>query len=202
MKKNILPFIISITAIIFSLLAIILVLGKVELAATDFFGWTTATLSVLVVILIGWQIYTFIDVAKKAQELQKLNHEFSLIIGKSTLNIEKAMGLSEEAISNLYYNMLGLRDPLGIEFRFLNHKIASLLHMSNFGDIETCDVIVKAMLEVVVQPKEIKILQSSKDNLLLLLSSVKHTEKIKDYSRLVETIAQLGIKPRDNELRK
>ena len=79
------------------------------------------------------------------------------------------------------------------------YRISELFHVSNIGDIETCNVIVKVLLEMIKSPEDIHILQSCKDRLIGLLSIVSEKEKIIKYNELMSVIARLGTKPRDNK---
>lgn len=67
------------------------------------------------------------------------------------------------------------------------------------GDTETCNIIVKVLLEMIKSPEDIHILQSCKNRLIGLLSMVNEKEKIIKYNELVSVIARLGTKPRDNK---
>ena len=82
------------------------------------------------------------------------------------------------AISDFYYYILLKSDPLGVEYRFLDYRISSLYHFSNIGEIETCNTIVKVLLEMIVVPEDIKVLESGKNRILMLLTKVKDTDKI------------------------
>jgi hypothetical protein len=154
----------------------------------DYQGVLVGALTLLVTILIGWQIYTFIDINKKAEKL-------SLLITEASLNTERCLAISEDAASGIYYYLLLKSDHLGLEYQFLYHRVSSLLHTSNFGDTETCNSIVKAMLEMMVKPEKIEMIQSCKDRLLVLLTNVKNTGKITGYGKLVEKVAKITVVP-------
>lgn len=149
-------------------------------------------LSLLVTILIGWQIYTFIDISKKSKELEEAKIA-------AFISTERNNALTANAISDFYYYILLKSDPLGVEYRYLDYRISSLYHFSNIGEIETCNTIVKVLLEMIVEPEKIKVLETCKSGIIILLTKVKDIDKIKGYEELVSRIARLGIKAKDSK---
>jgi hypothetical protein len=160
--------------------------------SVDWAGVLVGILTLLVTALIGWNIYTLIDIDKRAKELAILTIEASL-------GTEKSLALSENAAAGIYSYLLLKEDPLGLEYQILYHRISSLLHTSNFNDIETCNTIVKVVLEQIAEPSKINMIQSCKDRLLLLLTKVRNTDKIVGYSELVEKVARVNVVPRQAE---
>lgn len=187
-KENI-GFSISVAAIVISVAALCLVACRVEPLTMDWMGILVGVLALLVTVLIGWQIYTFIDIDKRAKELSRLTFE-------AAVSTEKSLALSEDAAACIYSYLLIKEDPLGLEYQLLYHRICSLLHTSNFDDIETCNTMVKMTLEMIVDPSKINMIQSCKDRLLILLTKVKHTDRIAGYNELVEKIAKVNVVPK------
>lgn len=158
----------------------------------EFIGIIIAIIAIPVSILIGWNIFSIIDIKKIRDEL--LTTKVS-----SVFNAEKNNAITCHAVSDYYYHVLLKSDPLGIEYQFLYYRISELFHVSNIGDIDTCNVIVKVLLEMIKSPEDIHVLQSCKDRLIGLLSIVSEKEKITKYNELMSVIARLGTKPRDNK---
>lgn len=81
-------FWVSIVAIMLSIVAICMVSFRWTPSTFDlvgFWGWTTASLSAIVVLLLGWNIYSLIDLNKYRGELEDLK-----------VNIEKRISEAEE----------------------------------------------------------------------------------------------------------
>ena len=190
MKKENIAMSLGGIAIIISVISACAAFYRTPELGFDYQGVLVGVLALLVTTLIGWQIYTFIDINKKAKELSSL-------ITEASLNTERCLAISEDAASGIYYYLLIKSDPLGLEYQYLYHRICSLLHTSNFGDIKTCDSIVKVLLEMIVDAREIKMIKNCKDRLLILLTKIKNGDKIHGYSELVERIAKIRIVPND-----
>ena len=94
----------------------------------------------------------------------------------------------------IYHYLLLEKDPLGLEYRFLYHGVACLFHTSQFSDITTCNAIVKGLLESIVNPNSITITKNGKNEILKLLSNVKHTDKIEGYLELLNRIALVNVR--------
>lgn len=179
-------------AIVISVASLCVAMLRTVPISVDWAGVLVGILTLLVTALIGWNIYTLIDIDKRAKELAILTIEASL-------GTEKSLALSENAAAGIYSYLLLKEDPLGLEYQILYHRISSLLHTSNFNDIETCNTIVKVVLEQIAEPSKINMIQSCKDRLLLLLTKVRNTDKIVGYSELVEKVARVNVVPRQAE---
>ena len=187
MKKEYIPSGLSLIATIMSIIAICVSAYRSPELGFDYIGVIVGVLALLVTILIAWQIYSMIDFNSKKRDLYTLTNIASN-------DLQSNMATSEYANWMIYHYLLLKTDPLGLDYRFLQHGISCLLHTSNIEDIETCNVVVKGLLECFINPHEVKMPQLNKDQLILLLSKVKHTDRIKDYSRLVEKIIQINVK--------
>lgn len=191
MKKESWALLLSSMAVGVSLIAVCFAAYRSPNLEFDYQGVLVGILSLLVTILIGWQIYTFIDISKKSKELEEAKVA-------AIISTERNNALTTNAISDFYYYILLKSDPLGVEYRFLDYRISSLYHSSNIGEIETCNVIVRSLLEMIVVPEDIKVLESGKNRILMLLTKVKNTDKINGYEELVSRIARLGIMPKSS----
>lgn len=191
LKKNRGIFL-SVASTLISVITLCLVAFRSKPLTLDWMGILVGVLALLVTALIGWQIYVFVDINRKAKELAQLTAE-------AHLKTEKSLALSEDAAAGVYYYLLLKEDPLGLEYQFLYHRVSSLFHTSNFNDIETCNIIVKVILEVLIDPTQVNMIQACKDRLLVLLTKVQHTDKITGYSELVEKIAKINVIPRKAE---
>lgn len=191
MKKENWALGLSVVAIVISIVAVCFATYRSPDLDFDYQGVLVGILSMLVTVLIGWQIYTFIDINKKSKELEEAK-------AAALVSTERNNALTTNAISDFYYYILLKSDPLGVEYRFLDYRISSLYHFSNIGEIETCNTIVKVLLEMIVEPENIKVLESCKNRIIMLLTKIKNTEKIKGYEELVSKIARLGIMPKDS----
>lgn len=191
MKKENWALGLSIVAITLSITATCIAAYRPPELEFDYQGVIVGVLSLLVTMLIGWNIFSIIDIRKIRDELltTKVN---------SIFNAEKNNAITCHAVSDYYYHVLLKSDPLGIEYQFLYYRISELFHVPNIVDTETCNVIVKVLLEMIKSPEDIHILQSCKDRLIGLLSMVNEKEKIIKYNELMSVIARLGTKPRDN----
>ena len=191
MKKENWALVLSIVSVVISIIAICISCPHKAELGFDYQGVIVGILALLVTMLIGWNIYSIIDIRKIREELltTKVNSAF---------NAEKNNAITCHAVSDYYYHFLLKSDPLGIEYQFLYYRISELFHVSNIRDTETCNVIVKVLLEMIKSPEDIHILQSCKDRLIGLLSMVNEKEKIVKYNELMSAIARLGTTPRDS----
>lgn len=194
MKKENVVLGLSSIAIVISIIAICLTAPRSNLGF-DYQGVLVGTLTLLVTTLIGWNIYSLIDI-------RKLREEITLTKGTSIFNAEKNNLITCHAVGDFYYYVLIKSEPLGVEYQFLYYRISELYHSSNIGEYKMCESIIKTLLEMFVKPEDVKMIQSCKDRLIGLLAEVKGKENIVGYNTLMSTIARIGIKPNDSNKQK
>lgn len=143
-----------------------------------------SVLSVLVILLLGWQIYAMIDI-KKTKEEVRIEKE------KVLYAAEKANILTMTALSDFYYFQIHQNDPLGIEFKYTYYRVSSILSASRINDIETCNVIVSAILKTLKNPEQVVISKESKDSLIRLYLAVENKGSINGYNDMLDLLHRL-----------
>lgn len=164
-----------------SIIAICIAAYRTPDLGFDYQGVIVGILALLVTALITWQIYSLVDINGKKRDLEILTNETST-------SVQRSMAVSENANWMIYHYLLLKEDPLGLDYRFIYHGVSCLLHTSQLGDIETCNVIVKGLLETIVDPSKIKILYSRKNGLIVSLSKVRDSNSIIGYNELMTKI--------------
>lgn len=156
----------------------------------DYQGVIVGVLSLLVTALIGWNIYTLVDLRGIQSRMQSISDD-------AERHINGNMTISEGAYFMIYHYLMTGKDPLGMEFRFINHGVACIMNASHRGDMPTCNAVVKVMLECIVRPERISVTARGKADILKLISLVKNADKIDGFLELVRRIALLDVK-KDN----
>ena len=184
-------FWINMMAVILSIIAICIAAYRTPELGFDYQGVIVGALSLLVTVLVGLNIYTLIDFRRKENILE----EKIVLISNILSNLNKAElsneAATEGAIASLYYSLMGLKDPSGLEYRYIYHNIVSLEKISHLDNVETCNAIIKAMLETIVHPENISISKENKNQLYVWISKVKEPARIDGFGELVERIARL-----------
>lgn len=185
----VLSFVVSVIALCFSI-------PKTDGLGFDYSGLLVGVLSFIVTLLIGWNIYTVIDIGKTRSEIAN-------IANGASKDIQKGLALTEQSFWMCYNYLLTHDDPAGLEYRFLYHGIASVYHLSCAGELNTCNAVVDALLETLVRPQSISMSAFRKGELLKLLTKVQRTEAMPHFVFLVERVAKITVdmKSIDNGLR-
>lgn len=182
---------ISIVSLLISVIAVCVAVWQSPELDFDYQGVLVGVLSLLVTVLVGLNIYTLVDFRKK----ESMVDEKIKLITESLSNLNKAelstSATTEHAISFLYYSLMGLKDPLGLEYRYLYHNLISLSKVSQLDDTKTCNEIVKGLLEVIVRPENISMKKINKDRLYRLIYLVKNPDNIEGFGELMERIARI-----------
>ena len=187
MKKEVSIWIICIISLLFSVVAICVAVWRSPELSFDYQGVIVGALSLLVTALVGWNIYTLVD-------LKSLQNNMSHLAEGTSKRINGNMVVTEGAHLMIYHYLLLNKDPLGIEYRFIYHGVACLMHASQIDDIPTCNAVVDAMLTCIAHPENVSVTESGKADILKLISLVKNGDKIKGFLELVKRIALLNVR--------
>lgn len=139
----------SITAIIFSIIAICLSWDGLGFSEIDVVGIVIGIAGLIVTSLIGWNIYTVIDLNKVRRDTQEINEKIEDRMNKLESKVKADMTFEMIAISNFYQSITtrGINESLTIGFKnfknISNESIAKslwrewiLLSFINFVDKE------------------------------------------------------------------
>ncbi|OUO16555.1 hypothetical protein [Odoribacter splanchnicus] len=183
---------ICVLSLFISVISLCLAYPKHENLCFDYQGIFVGILSILVTVLIGWNIYTLID-------LRNIQNEIKIIELEANSMIQKTLHLSQSSSWMLYYYLLFHDDPMGLEYRFLYQGVSSLLHTSKCNDFKSCQRIVKLMIRGLEQMKECIMSESSKKEILKLMCKVNDPEKIDRFYELLDKIS-VSVKVRQNTI--
>lgn len=139
----------SITSVVFSIIAICLSWDGLGFREIDMVGIVIGIAGLIVTSLIGWNIYTVIDLNKVRRDTQEINEKIEDRMNKLESKVKADMTFEMIAISNFYQSITtrGINESLTIGFKnfknISNESIAKslwrewiLLSFINFVDKE------------------------------------------------------------------
>lgn len=189
--------VLSIVAIILSLIAICLALPRTEMSF-DYLGLITGILGVLVSVLIGWNIYAVIDFRQEKQRLiQYFNEQKNDIhlvgsdLRTTFLNQVNNSALMEKNIADIYSQMIGLNNTVPLSFYYLFHLVGAIRTASQAENYTACNLWLKEIRQVLVSPELVSIPTFGKKQLLQELMLIKNTEQIVGLNEVIELIMHL-----------
>jgi len=142
-------------------------------------------LSVLAVVLIGWQIYTLIDFRKAVKTVKLLSDKVNYEI--SNVNLSTNMALTD------FYYRFNTEDKQNIEFKYIQHGIMTIMHASSIKNIKVCNAMVDAMITVISKPKEIILTKYNKELIFSIISNIKNGNEIERYGELLQKLALIQV---------
>lgn len=157
----------------------------------DWMGILVGVLSLLVTVLIGWNIYSLIDFNRSRKELEMLKV-------KMDINTNASLALKDADVFMIYHYLVTGKDPLGLEYRYIHSGLTCLSNLSKMGNFTACNVVVQAMIESIKRAEDIFILQSLKEELLSLLSEVQQSRRIKNFHEVARIVALIRVKGVDD----
>lgn len=158
-----------------------------RVAGLDYLGVIIGILALLATVLIGWNIYALVDIRDIRKNLTEISTGTSLAM-------EKYVCVSEGVNLMIYHYLLLNRDPLGLEYRLVYHGVSCLMHASRAKDILTCNAVVKALLECIVNPQNMVFTENGKREILKIIALVNNEEEIEGFLELVNRVALIPVK--------
>lgn len=158
----------------------------------DYIGVIVGILSLLVTILIGWNIYTVIDFNKKKEELSKNEAVLSDLILRVNNNTTADSAALEFYFAYLYAYLLTKNEPLGLGFWYINHTLNAILKYSEIAKYKECNALVEMLLSTIIEPSKIKVNKGRKEDLLRLALGIHGIGNIDKYSDVLSLVSNLG----------
>lgn len=188
MKKENVSLIVSGMAFILSIVAVCIAAYRTPELGFDYQGVIVGVLSLLVTVLIGWNIYTLIDIRELRKDVYTEKVKSYIESEKNTTTL--CMGLSD-----FYYSiMVGKEQPENERiYKYIYYRISSILHASRINDFETCRVISEVLFET-IHPESIETSEKNKKCLFDLLSDVNEPRKVPHYAELLSWISLIKVR--------
>ena len=158
----------------------------------DYIGVIIGILSLLVTILIGWNIYTVIDFNKKKEELSKNEAVLSDLILRVNNNTTADSAALEFYFAYLYAYLLTNNEPLGLGFWYINHTLNAILKYSEIAKYKECNALVEMLLSTITEPPKIKVNKERKEDLLKLVVGIHGRGNIDKYGEVLSLVSNLG----------
>lgn len=123
----------------------------------------------------------------RKQEIKDLKIEINRVL-------DNVMIVVETEFAEIYKNLITGEDELGREFRYLNHRIQSLIHASKINDVYGCNLVVMATNESIKNSKAITMTRNSKKELIEGLLQVQNPDKIIGFEELRKNLESISIR--------
>ena len=183
--------------LVFAGINICIVFPRTQDLCFDYIGVIVGIFALLVTVLIGWNVYSLIDLNHRSDKYEKSIHTLSELIN-TVRYIEDNNNLStESSFFNVYRHFLNDTYP-GAEYYLILHGLNSIATSMLNNNIEMATSMTKTMLEIIKEPQEIIISSKSKKDLLTHISFVKNSDKIPNFNVLVEKIALIKTNDKTN----
>lgn len=180
---------IEILLLAISLCVLFIVLPRCEHLSFDYIGVMVTTLSIIVMVLIGWNVYSIIDLKKQSDMYSLKISELAKITNYvNSNNIDNQM-ITENSIFYIYHYLILNKSPNGLVYNFLWHGISTIQHASQNCRFEICDNLVTMMNEIFVDTSKIEMTSISKQRLIELFTSIPNRNNIKNVNSIIEKLA-------------
>lgn len=173
MKKAVyISIVISIASLILSIYAALVCDKRIE---ADWMGILVSILSLLVTVLIGWNIYTLIDINRIRNNIAET---------KATLSETIETSLSEVQMTAFFVFLNKVNKSPDDIFHIWLHGISAIRHLSYADKHQECSDIATMILSEVDALKGTEWKDSQIDNLMTILLSLKDSKKIPEFPTL------------------
>lgn len=185
-KEGYISLTFSIAALGFSAYAAFVCDKRIE---TDWMGVLVGILSLLVTVLIGWNIYNLIDFKNKEKEIdrsiQKLNSTLQKI---NKHNITSKSDISTY-IASMYYYLIADKMKIYFAQEYIQHSLAAAYYSSVAGEMKRCNDIIDSILAIKRIVTETIVPEGGKTEMYKFLGLLQNTEQIPQFAELTDFIS-------------
>lgn len=199
--KTICCYVLSMVAIILSIVAICVALPRTDMSF-DYLGLITGILGVLVTVLGGWNIYMVIDFKQEKEKLQQYFDEQKTSVREVGNDLRATFrnqlsqsALLEKSIADVYSQLMGINKTIPLSFSYLFHLLGAIVSASQAENYEACNIWITEIKQTLTSSGQIVMPTSCKNNLIEALMQIDKSDKIRALDEVVNLIAQINVIP-------
>lgn len=151
----------------------------------DYLGFLVGILSLLVTVLIGWNIYCLVDIRRMKSEIQAIRIDYLSAINQNKADVCHIAG-------DIFYRNLVGDKPYSDSYYLIYYRISEVLYYSRIGEFGMCSAVIKSIIEIYGRWHDVKFSKAQKQNLWQILAAVLNQEKIPNYPQLVELVGSFS----------
>lgn len=153
----------------------------------DYQGVLIAILSILVTVLITWQIWSLINFNKEKAAVEKMSVELENLRNESKIIAKKNRAQTNEAVSDLYNSLLFDKEKLRKDFRFFQYLMSiidSIRLRSEVNDFEKCSKIIEEFLYDIEEFVDFSLTNDNIEEIKRLYNLINHRNEIERFAEL------------------
>lgn len=178
-----------IVSLITSIITLCLSIPRSQEFNFDYLGLLVGIQSLIVTILIGWNIYCLVDLKGMRGEQDKMKQD-------AFLNLQRICAITCHATSDVYYRYLVGEKPNGDDYNLVYYRVSEIYHTSLFGDYKTCEILIDTLLQIFIKPYNSNFRDAQMTHLWNLVTRIKGQEFIPNFDKLTAMLAQMSNKVR------
>lgn len=175
----------SILSLVVSIIALCISLPRVNLLNFDYLGLLVGILALLVTTLIGWNIYSLIDV-------KNIRKEQTAIQLETFVKIQETCAQASHAVADVYYRNLVGAKPLGDDFYLVYYRLSEMCNLAAIGQYQACESIIDTLLQIFGNSPYRGFGDMQMKNIWKAVSIIKNQTKINNFGKLLSLIGQMG----------
>lgn len=183
----------------------------------DYFGVVVGFFTLLVTLLVGWQIFSNIKERERIDKLTESNTNFRNELERRIKALEdccenrkkeienladavneslgKTLMIAENHFAEIYKNLILGETELGHEYLFLSYRIQALGDAAKIGEIKGCNLIVSDIMQTLNKIWPVTMTARSKKDLIDDLLEVDSPDKIVGYDDLRTALSKIKTNP-------
>lgn len=178
--------IINIFFMVFNIIVLIFVFPRSQKLSFDYLGVVVTIYSIIVMLLICWNVYNVIDLRKMKSDFDMKKKE----VDEQLDNLKYGTLLSRGQIEEDFVKMFG---KSGTDFpEVIPHSIKAIYCWSEIRQYNKASKCVDFLLAFVTYPDKIKYDSKEKEEIMDLLKSIPNQSKIRNIEKVYLLISSLG----------
>lgn len=165
-------------AVAISVATLCLTLCRIEPLTIDWMGVLVGVLSLLVMLLIGWQIYSMFDVKGEIEEIRQ-------DVDSSMMKVSQECGILSTSIYSTLFNEIRQKEVVDI-YGYFRYGLLVIIHAQSINNMGLCKSIIKVLVESFPVTKPIR--NHEKADILHLAAKINETPIASIFDNLYEKL--------------
>ncbi len=184
-------FVIAMIAVVMSVTSFIVAICRIEPITIDWMGILVGVLGLLTSVLLGWQVFSIINLRGMESKLKNLEEI-------SRKGDSDAIGKAYDGIATLYITSLPDESKTKEElvsnhiYGYLLFTALAMLTKSEAGNYGYCEATIGHLLKMNVE--QLSINERQRDNLFDIAIKIPYKERLKNYPDYLKWISNLNVK--------
>lgn len=156
----------------------------------DYIGAVIGVLAILVTVLVGWNVYSLIDIKHRSEIYEKNTQLLATLIGDVKFMESNSSAITEYSLFRVYWYLSG-KDNTSLIYYMISHGLCTIEASMRTNNIDMAVQMTEELITLIRINEKSTITKQEKDEFFSTISRIIGTDRINKFNTLVEYIASI-----------